>query len=181
MSKTNTALSATARTAIVSSYVNALDSHENSGSLLTQVCETANKYTRGESLSEEDQKAIAAGVSSEKGWKGKTAASRESEVRVILRASAELPEAIEVFTTKNKRCDWHTGMKLARRLNKGDNIAKAVKHVMQAIANGGQGAKANPAGRTAAALKAWFAAARGEKKQAIRKAFELLGLSGKLA
>lgn len=178
--KTNTALSATARTAIVSSYINALDSAENTGSLLTQVCETANKYTRGETLSDEDQKAIAAAVSSEKGWRGKTAQSRESEVRVILRASAELPEAIEAFASKNKSCNWHTGMKLARRLNKGEPVAKAVKTVLHAITNGGQSTQSNPAGRAAAALKAWFKAAKGEKRKAIEKAFELLNLSGKL-
>lgn len=169
-------LSTTARSAIVSSYLEALSSAENTGALVTQVCDVANKYTRGEAISDEDMTSIVGGIAKERGWKGPALKSRASEVRVVLRASNTLPEAIKAFRNRADKCDWHTSMKLARCINKGTGVQKAVSQVFAAAKSGGQSAKSNPAGRAAGALKAWWKAAKGEKKAAILRAAEILGL-----
>lgn len=172
--KTKTvSLSSTARSAIVSTFVSAISSAENSGSLVTQVCDAANKYARGEQIGDEDIAAIGHAVAKERGWKGRSLKSRLSEVRVVLRAYTTLPEAIEAFIAKAKCCDWHTSMKLARRLNKGDSVKQAVTAAFQ---KNGQSKKSTPQGRTAAGLKAWYKAARPDKQKLILQVAEMLGL-----
>src|SRR5690606_13447938 len=99
-SKQSLTLSTAARSAIVSSYVKALDAHETSGSLVAQVCETAMRYMKGEEIPEEDRRAIVADIARAKKWTGKSAKSRMSECNVILRAYAKLGEAIEAFRAK---------------------------------------------------------------------------------
>ena len=73
-----TTLSATARSAIVSTYITALNTAENTGALVTQVCDVANKYTKGEALNDEDMTAIVGGIARERGWKGPALKSRTS-------------------------------------------------------------------------------------------------------
>lgn len=145
-------LSTAARSAIVSSYVKALDAHMTSGSLVTQVCETAMRYMKGEEIPEDDRKAIVSDIARAKGWTGKSAKSRMSECNVILKAYAKLGEAIEAFSTKAKRMQWHDAMKLARQLNKGATIQKAVSFAMKKK----PGSTSTPKGRVAGALKAWY-------------------------
>lgn len=166
-------LSSTARSAIVSTFVSAISSAENSGSLVTQVCDAANKYARGEQIAESDISAIGSAVAKERGWKGRSLKSRLSEVRVVLRSYATLPEAIEAFIAKAKSCDWHTSMKLARRLNKGDSVKQAVA---AAFEKNGQSKKSTPQGRTAAGLKAWYKVARPDKQKLILQVADMLGL-----
>ena len=167
-----TQLTATARSAIVSSFVDALSANESTGSLVTQVCDVARKYTKGADIADDDRSAIVSDIAKARGWKGKSAKSRCSEVNVVLRAHASLPEAIDAYRSRAKRCQWHDSMKLARRLNAGDSIAAAVK---AAFATGSQSAKSTPSGRTAGALKAWFKA-EPRKQKAILEAAALLGL-----
>lgn len=168
-----TSLSSTARSAIVSTYITALNTAENTGALVTQVCDVANKYTKGESLSDDDMVAIIGGIARERGWKGPALKTRSSEVRVVLKAAHTLPEAIKGFHHKAGKCDWHTSMKLARCINRGEKVKDAISHT---FANKSQSTKSTPQGRTAAGLKAWFAVAKADKKIAITKAAELLGI-----
>lgn len=167
-----TALTSTARSAIVSSFVNALSANESTGSLVTQVCDVARKYLKGEAMPDEDRTAIIADISKARGWKGPSAKSRHSEVNTVLKAYADLPEAIEALKAKAKRCQWHDSMKLARRINAGDSIGKAVAFAMKA---GSGGEKASPSGRVAGALKAWFKA-EPRKQKAIMEAAALLNI-----
>ena len=171
--KSSLVLSTAARSAIVSSYIAALNTAENTGGLITQVCEVATRYTKGNPLSDDDSKAIVSDISKHKGWKGTSARSRESEVRIVLRSAHVLPEAIEAYHAKAKTCTWHDSMKLARGLAKGKSITQCVKLAMESSAPGVRG---TPEGRTAGALKAWFKVARGPKKAAILEAAATLGL-----
>lgn len=82
-----------------------------------------------------------------------------------------MPEAISAFKSKAKRCQWHDSMKMARRLNAGDSIAKAVKAAFVK----GESAKGTPSGRVAGALKAWFKA-EPRKQEKILEACALLGI-----
>lgn len=167
-----TNLTSTARSAIVASYVEALSANESTGSLVTQVCDVARKYLKGAEIAEDDRSAIVSDIAKARGWKGASAKSRCSEVNVVLRAYASLPEAIAAFRTKAKRVQWHESMKLARRINAGDSITQAVK---AAFVSSGSGTKVSPSGRTAGALKAWYKS-EPRKREAILKAAELLNL-----
>lgn len=167
-----TALTSTARSAIVSSFVDAIAHNETSGSLVTQVCDVARKYLKGEAMGDEDRSAIIADIAKARGWKGASVKSRGSECNVVLKAYADLPEAIESYRTKAKRCQWHDSMKLARRINAGDSISKAVAFALKA---GKSGAPVSPSGRVAGALKAWFKA-EPRKQKAIMEAAALLNI-----
>lgn len=172
MSKSKPVLSITARSAIVSAYVDALDSVENTGSLVTQVCDKAQQYMKGEPFADDDRKAIVLDISKARGWKGASVKSRQSEVNVILKAYAKLPDAIAALSSKAKKCQWHDSMKLARRINQGDSVQKAVAFALKAPTS----QHVSPQGRVAGALKSWHKVATGAKREAILKAADLLGL-----
>lgn len=175
--KQHNTLNTTARSAIVASFCNALDTAENTGSLVTHVCDVANKFLRGAAIEKADSDEIINDIARARNWKDNVLRARASEVRVVLRAYTKLGDAVSKYASKAKKCDWHTSMKLARRLNAGDTIQQAVT---AAFTKSSQSAKSTPQGRTAAALKAWFAESRGAKREAIIKAIELLNLSVKL-
>ncbi len=165
-------LSPTARSAIVSSFVEALTSNESTGSLVTQVCDTARKYTKGGEISDDDRSSIVRDIAKAKGWKGKSIKARSSECNVVLKAHAHLPEAIDAYRAKAKRVQWHDSMKLARRLNAGDSITAAVR---AAFTTGTQSKQSTPSGRVAGALKSWFKL-EPRKREAILKAADLLNI-----
>jgi hypothetical protein len=175
MTTQSNTLSTTARSAIVSTFVHALTTAENTGNLVTQVCETANKYLKGAEISDADMSSIGHDIAKARNWKGPAARSRLSEVRVVLRASSTLPEAIKAYASKASKCDWHTSMKLARCLNRGESVKTAVSSAFVSNTTK-QTSKSTPQGRTAGALKSWFKLAKGDKKTAILKAAEILGL-----
>lgn len=166
-------LTTQSRSAIVSAFCNALDTAENTGSLVTQVCDVARKQLKGADIEAEDMTSIVTDIARARNWKENVLRSRSSEVRVVLRAYGTLGEAIAKFSARAKKCDWHTSMKLARRINAGDSVTQAVT---AAFTKAAQSPKSTPQGRTAGALKAWYNAARGDKQAAILRAAELLGL-----
>lgn len=165
-------LSTTARSAIVSTFVQALHACDNTGSLVTQVCDTANKYLHGAEISKQDTDSITNSIAKERKWKDKILTARSSEVRVVLRAYNTLPEAIKLYSARANKCDWHTSMRLARKLNAGEKVSAAVRSAFEVAAT----KVVSPAGRTAGALKAWYNNAKGEKREAILKAAVLLGI-----
>lgn len=170
--KSSAILSTAARSAIASAYVAALNTAETTGGLVTHVCNVANKYTKGAALSDEDIGATVTDIAKAKGWKGSSAKVRCSEVRTVLKAAHVLPDAIDTATSTHKRCDWHTSIRIARFINKGQPVAKAIRAAFEKS----EGHKGTPEGRAAGALKAWFKVARGAKKQAILEAASTLGL-----
>lgn len=166
-------ITASVHKSIVSAFVSALSSVEGTGSLVTQVCDVARKALGGEEIPKEARDLMVADIASARGWKDKTLKARSSEVNVVLKAYHSLPEAVKIFTTRNAgKCQWHDSMKLARRINAGDSPAQAVT---AAFAKG-EGKVANPAQRVAGALKAWYTASKGDKRKAILKAAEILGI-----
>lgn len=168
-------LSITARSAIVSTFVQALSANENGGSLVTQVCDVANKHTKGQPLAKADQDSIIDSIAGQRGWGENVLKQRSNEVRTILKACAALPETVRTYTKKANSCNWHAAMKLARRLNAGDSTAKAVAYVLE---NKAEGKSAHPAGRVAAGLKAWFKQSKSDKRAVIVKATALLSTIG---
>ena len=166
-------INASTHNRIVTAFTSALASQETSGSLVTQVCDVAMTALRGAEIPTAERKLIVSDIAEARGWEGKTLKARSSEVNVVLKAYNKLGEAVKVFTKKNDgRCLWHDAMKLARRINAGDTIQQAVTAAFQK----GVGHAPNPAGRVAGALKAWYKSARGDKKAAILKAAQLLGI-----
>ncbi len=174
MSKDTTKIvSASVHNRIVTAFSSALATRESTGSLVTQVCDIANTALRGAEIPSAERKLIVADIAESRGWEGKTLKSRSSEVNVVLKAYAKLGEAVKQFTKKNEgRCEWHDSMKLARRLNAGDNVSQAVAAAFVR----GEAKAGNPAGRVAGALKAWYKASKGDKRAKILKAAELLGI-----
>lgn len=170
---TQSALNTTARSAIVNSFCNALDTQENTGSLVTQVCDVASKYLRGADITKADSDDIVESIARNRGWKDAVLRARTSECRVVLRAYHKLGEAISVYARRAKKCDWHTSMKLARRLNAGDSVNQAVTMAFNKSAS----KPVSIEGRCAGVLKAWYESARGDKKAAILKAAELLHIT----
>ena len=167
-----TTLSTTARGAIVSSFVDALSTNESTGSLVTQVCDVARKYLKGEPIADGDRADIVRDIASARGWKKNVIKQRASEVNVVLKAYHELPEAIKLLASRNAgRAQWHDSMKLARRINAGDSVSKAVAFALKK----GQSPKSTPSGRVAGALKAWFKDSPS-KQEAILRAAALLGI-----
>lgn len=173
MKELEVALTAAARSAIVSSFVTALSANESTGSLVTQVCETAQRYMKGNEIPADDRAAITADIAKARGWKGASAKARISECNIVLRAYAELPEYSEAFKTRAKKCQWHDSLKLARRINAGDSMQKAVAFAMKS----GSDKKGTPKGRITRALKTYYtASARSAKREAILRAAELMGI-----
>ena len=174
--KQTAALSTTAVSAIAASFCDALSANENTGSLLHTLCETTIKYTGGEALAESDRVNIVARVVKSRGWKGASLDARKSECNVILRAAHVLPEAMKAFRKHRKnpeqRCQWHDGMSLARRINKGDSVDKAVSACFKK-----RGETGDPMRRLAGALKtAWDNVPR--KRADIVKCAKILGIEG---
>ena len=169
----STKITAAVHNKLVTAFTGAFDSMESSGNLVTQVCDIASAALKGEEIPKEARSLIVSDIASNRGWKDKTLKSRSSECNVVLRAYVSLGEAVRVFTKRNNgKCQWHDSMKLARRLNAGDSVQQAV-----AAAFAKSEAKTvNPAGRVAGALKAWYKAAKGDKRAKILKAAELLGI-----
>lgn len=173
MSKISSLLSLSARNSIATAFCSALDTQENTGSLVTQVCNVANKYLNGQEITKEDSDHICTTIAKQRGWKGAAIKTRCSEVRTVLRASADLPKAINQYSERAKKCDWHTSMKLARLINKGESVTRAVS---QAFNTQSQSAVVSPQGRVAGALKSWFKIAKGDKREQIIKAAHILNI-----
>ncbi len=171
--KTPNTLSTSARSAIALAYVNGLNATENTGSLLHTVCEVGARYTKGQKMTDEDVAAISGDVARAKGWKGASAQSRTSEVRIMLRSLHVLPDAIDAYRERAKFCTWHDGMKLARKLAKGASVKQAVTAAFTSNKGGERG---TPEGHVAGALKRWFKVATPKKKEAILSAASTLGI-----
>lgn len=163
-------LNTSTRSRLTAAFTTAYEAKENTGSHLHTVCEIAAKA--GE-MDKEDHDAIAESVAAARKWKDKTRDSRMSEVRVILRASAKLPDAITALAAKGQR-EWHVVMRAARKLAKGKSVKEAVAFALE---GGGSGSSVPPSGRVASALKLWFGSTKGQKRADIIKAADLLGLS----
>jgi len=172
MKASSIGLSTASRSAIVSAFVAALNTAENTGGLVHTVCEVVSRATKGAALSDTDCKAVVTDISRAKGWKGDSAKARESEVRVVLKAAPKLPDAIEAFRSKTKGCTWHNSMALARAINRGKTIPQAVTLVANKSPNG----NGTPEGRVAGALKAWHKASP-RKRDAIVQAAKILNIT----
>lgn len=168
-------LKSTSKSAIVSAFVHAMTTVDSTGSLVTQVCNVARKHG-ADQLTKPDQDLIIQDIASQRGWGENVIRQRSSEVRTILKSCAALPEAIELLTKKAGSCNWHSAMKLARRVVAGDSIKQAVATVFEKGAS--EPKAAHPAGRVAAGLKAWFKQSKSDKRAVIVKATQLLSTIG---
>ena len=166
-------LSLSARNAVAAAFCNAFDTAENTGSVVTQVCNVAHKYLHGAPIEKDDADSVINMIAKQRGWKGPALKSRSSEVRTVLAAYHELPKAVSAYHEKASKCDWHTALRLARFLKRGESVKGAVT---QAFNTQTQSAKSTPQGRTAGALKAWYKEARSDKREQILKAANLLGI-----
>lgn len=170
MSKEAIILSTTARSAIVSTFVDALSTNESTGSLVTQVCDVARKYLKGDPVSADDSASIEQSIAKARGWGRNVMKQRTSEVRAVLRSYGHLPEAIKTFRDRTKRCQWTDALKMARKIAKGASVAQAVTFASKK----GNGAVSNPVGRLAGAFATCFDELSGAKRRALVEAARVL-------
>lgn len=169
MSKVNI----TARSAMVSAISSALDDVGATGSLMCGIADTARKHYKGEDIPADDVSAIAEQVAAAQKWNAISRQSRISEVRVILRACAKLPQYLKALGERMDKYTWHDSMKLARRVNKGDSIAAACAFVKSGK-GGDSHTSVNPKGRAAGALSQLFDHVKGARRDTVRKAVKML-------
>jgi hypothetical protein len=116
---------ASQRRVIVQSFVAAMDARDNTGGIVTQVCNAARSICRGKPIGKEDQTAIVEDLADARGWKPDVLRARSSEVRVILDTYSELPTAIQ-HAQRTGTCNWHFALKVARLIRKGKPATAAV-------------------------------------------------------
>lgn len=106
---------------IIKGFGDAMGAAINQRSLVTQVCEITKDVFGTQIPDVKQQKEIAEGVAEEKGWQGRSADSRKSEVRAVLRSHDVLDEMCGAIID-DKRNDgsftWHNAIKAARIVNR---------------------------------------------------------------
>jgi hypothetical protein len=165
---------------IVRSVGEAISNIGQSANIVTQVCETARSVADGVALSTDDIDKITGDVaklSHVREMKPRTRDNVVSRWRTVLATYASLPAAEKALRDRMGRASWHDAMALASKLRKGATVKDAVASVAS-IMDGkkSEASKADNAKRTASALKAWLKNAKGDKRAAILKAGDLLGL-----
>jgi hypothetical protein len=165
------------RTRIARAVCEALDTRDNTGGIITQVCNTARSIMRGKPFPAADMDAIVQDIAHDRGWKGDAIKVRSSEVRTILHTYAVLPEAIKHAQSKGA-CNWHFALKMARVLKKNPKLA--IASVYSKAGKASASAPVSPEGRIASALKALWKEKRA-KRSTYTKVWELLGLKGDIA
>jgi hypothetical protein len=163
----------TGRDAVVVAFIDAYATAENTGGKIAQVCALARTTYSGDDVPKEDADYIADSIAKQREWTGDTAKVRKSEVRRVLSVYSVLGEGITAVRTKLGSCDWRAALRLATLLKKHEG---KLKPALTAFYVSGESRKANPAGRAAGALKGWYKVAKGDKRAAILKAAEMLGL-----
>ena len=136
-----------ARTGRVSKAVSdALAKVEKSGNVVTQVCNVVKAAYKGDAVPNSELSAIADDVAVKRAWTTASADARKSEVRKIVRAYVELPEAIKRYKAqcKDDRFTWHTAVRLARCVGQTSTIPQAC-NMMLGKAKASAAAKATPA------------------------------------
>jgi len=166
------------RDAVARALIAAYSTAETAGSMVDDVCKAAHRAYKGEAVPKADADAILNQLANARDWDGDIAQVRKSEAKQVLNAYSNLAETVATVKEKHGACSWHSAVKLARCLNKNEG---SMKKAIAAFETKGGESKGNPAGRTAGALKAWYKIAKADKKAAIAKAYELLGLKGELA
>jgi len=116
---------------VAAAIAKVFDTVENNGSVITQCVTSAKSVYRGAEIPTVDLAYIADNVARIRSWTPTSINARKSEVRKILRAYRELPEAIEKFRKKSPTFTWHQAVKLARLLGQHSTINKAVAAMVQ--------------------------------------------------
>jgi hypothetical protein len=163
-------LTTTARSAVVATYCDALDTQERSGMLLTTVCDAVYKNCKGKPLPDADRKDIVSSIGKRRKWSSESASVRAAEVNTVLKNYSALRDAIKRLTNATDACTWHQAIALSRALNKGASLATAVKDVK----NGKVAGVVSPAGRVASAIFALYKASKADKRKAVVRVARIL-------
>jgi hypothetical protein len=152
----------------------------SSGTILARICSVAQEAAKGAPISSETLDAIMADVKRSDGVQALAPRTRDnvlSRYRTTLMVYDRLSDAIEAVKDSAGSITVHDAFALASLLRKGKSIKDAAKMVSDKIrGKRAEPTKADYAKRAASALKAWFENSRGEKRVAILKAAESLGL-----
>jgi hypothetical protein len=161
---------------VAAALANGFASVEGSANILESICKTVMSAYKGKEIPADEQTAIVDRMVAERGdaWQESTAAARKSEAKRVLQSYNALPEAIALVRKESGgACNWRDGMALARLIVKNDGDVKAA---VKGFSVESSPKKANPSGKVASALKAWFKVAKGDKRADIIKAAQILRL-----
>ena len=102
------------------------------GNIITQCVIAVKAVYKGAEVPKADQSFIANNVARQRGWSERSAASRKSEVRKILRNYMTIPEAMQLYSKKADTFTWHEAMRLCVSLNGGNTPKQAVAALLSA-------------------------------------------------
>ena len=108
------------------------DTVSKSGNIVTQCVSAVQQVYRGAEVPKADLAFIADNVARSRGWSSKSAQSRKSEVRKIVRNYLRIPEALKLYTAKVDSFTWHDAIKLTTQLNKDQTVRQAVSAMLSA-------------------------------------------------
>lgn len=119
---------------VTQAFVDAYTMKDETGNLVTQCVTAANAYFHGHAAEKDEIEQVAGAVVDAKGWEDKTAKSRRSEIRAVLRTYDRLTEACEkARTAVEGSFTWHHAISVARKLSKKDaTVQSAVDAFVEA-------------------------------------------------
>lgn len=164
-----------ARKTVTTAVCDALSSKENTGSIVTLVCNAARAIMKGKPFPVADMAAICEDVAIARGWKGKSKPVRMSEVKTLLCSYAKLPEAIKLAQARGP-CNWHMAMKMARVIKDGKSVQTAVTEASRKKKK----APRDQFERLTDAMRKLYKESKGKRK-ALLQAWEILGCEGDIA
>jgi hypothetical protein len=108
----------------------------NTGELIDTCVARGKQFYKGKPIPDGDLTAMVNNIADTFGWKGRTAHSRKSETRNVLKWYAQLAEVVTKFRKKNNgNATWHNVVSLARNLEKnGGKLAPAVTALVAQMA-----------------------------------------------
>ena len=116
--KTPTGKALTACNKAIDAIAKTFASQDNASSLLLEVLALVERFF-ARVLTKDETRYIADGVCEKRGYEGRTAINRASEIRKVLRVHRILPAAIAAFCKQNVTgtCGWIPAVRLAGQLN----------------------------------------------------------------
>lgn len=107
-------------TTIVTSFIEAIQTAQNSGTALVTFCRAAAKAKFPSKPEESDVVSIVDAIAAKAGWNGSAREKvSKSEARGLIRAHASLPELMDALrSSEYGRCGYHDAVKLSRIHNK---------------------------------------------------------------
>jgi hypothetical protein len=125
-----------ARNAVAEAVSSVYGAYEKTGDIVTQLCDSAQRFYRGEPIPSDDLSYIVEKAAQLRQWSEASARSRKSEARALLSHYTLLPELIRAWRAKVGGCTWHNITALAREVGKHSGKARVAAAVNALLKRG---------------------------------------------